>query len=87
MSASDTTIEMRRLLRDADGFVHTPRGYIAGEGYDHMRDAHPEQHYPRREDIPLMSDLADDDLKRWYETDRTGAQSASRERVRAPRRA
>lgn len=57
---------MRRLLRDADGFVHTPRGYISGESYDKMREANPNFQYPLRSDIPLMSDLSDDDLKSWY---------------------
>jgi hypothetical protein len=56
----------RRLLRDLDGYVHSPSGFLSAKRYDRVRAEHPDRNFPERETIPLMSDLSDDDLNRWY---------------------
>jgi hypothetical protein len=62
----DETTQTRRLLRDLDGYVHSPCGFLTAKRYDQVRAENPERHFPAREDIPLMSDLTDEDLDKWY---------------------
>ncbi len=56
----------RRLLRDLDGYVHSPCGFLSPKRYEQMRAEHPERNFPAHEDIPLMSSLTDADLDNWY---------------------
>lgn len=66
MAQSDK-LEMRRLLRDLDGYVHSPCGFLSRERYEKVRAAHPDRGFPAYKDIPLMTDLSDGDLKVWYD--------------------
>jgi hypothetical protein len=60
------TTEPRRLLRDLDGYIHTPSGFVSARRYDDLRAKFPERQFPERESIPLMNELSDDDLASWY---------------------
>jgi hypothetical protein len=64
--------QARRLLRDLDGYVHSPCGFLSKNRYEKMRAEHPDRNFPEHKDIPLMSELSEDDLNRWY-TDGGGA--------------
>jgi hypothetical protein len=64
--------QQRRLLRDLDGYVHSPGGFLSQKRYEKLRAEHPERNFPPHADIPLMSELSDADLQRWY-TDGGGA--------------
>lgn len=58
-----TTLLM--LLRDLEGYVHTPRGYMPEAGYHQCREKNPDVGLPRYEDIPLMTALSPGDLELW----------------------
>jgi hypothetical protein len=60
------TVGVAQLLRDLDGHVHTPHGWMRGARYDLLRKTLPEMNYPERASIPLLSDLSDEDLQAWY---------------------
>jgi hypothetical protein len=56
----------RRLLRDLDGYVHSPCGFLSQKRYERMRAEHPGHNFPEYAAIPLMSELTEDDLQAWY---------------------
>jgi RNA polymerase sigma factor for flagellar operon FliA len=55
------------FLRDLDGFIHSPTGYLSARRYDAVRKKYPDKGFPERATIPLMNSLSDDDLRAWYE--------------------
>jgi hypothetical protein len=62
--ALDANEFVYQLARDADGFVHTERGYIAAKNYETLRAAHPELRLPRWQDLPRICDLSTQDLQK-----------------------
>ncbi|HZQ53315.1 MAG TPA: hypothetical protein VFB14_14020 [Bryobacteraceae bacterium] len=48
--------ERPRLCRDLEGYVWTGRGFISGPNYDKLRNDNPQQHFPKREDLPLLNE-------------------------------
>jgi hypothetical protein len=53
-----------QLARDQDGFVHSEKGYIHRMNYERMRQENPQAAFPRFADLPLLSDLENEDLKK-----------------------
>jgi hypothetical protein len=47
------TIEFVKLYRDADGYVHTPRGFLPGAAYALVRANKPELRLPALADLPV----------------------------------
>jgi hypothetical protein len=47
-------LEMTRIARDLDGYVHTPNGFLSREGYEECRLAHPEVALPAHSALPLL---------------------------------
>lgn len=43
-----------KLGRDLDGFVHTPRGFIAEKDYRRLREENPDSELPDYDEIPPL---------------------------------
>jgi len=52
--AAEKTLEMVKLTRDLDGYVHAPSGFLPQVAYEQMRLAHPELHLPAHAELPTL---------------------------------
>ena len=49
------TIEMVKLSRDLEGYVHAPSGFMPQAAYEQVRLAHPESKLPAHADLPPLN--------------------------------
>lgn len=54
-------LEMTRIVRDEQGNVHTPNGYLSKEAYEQTRAANPHVALPEHSAIPFFDELNDSD--------------------------